>query len=189
MSDSLEITYIPTHELNPYPRNSRRHSEAKIDSMVERIKRMGWTTPIEVDEEYTILSGHCRTQAAKKLKLEMLPCVILTGKTDAEKAEHIIASNKIAEEVDWDYGNLKIELEYLQNLGVASYTGFDIGELDQLLNANVFRPSIEPRVDYSDINEKDIDKAESRVSNIDRKDDSYDVICPACMHEFQVQGR
>jgi ParB-like chromosome segregation protein Spo0J len=44
-----------------------------------------WTNPILIDESATILAGHCRLEAAKRLGMTEVPTITIAGLTDAEK--------------------------------------------------------------------------------------------------------
>ncbi len=56
-------------ELHPYKQNARKHSSNQIGKVAESISRFGFNNPILVDKENTIVAGHGRWEAAKKLKI------------------------------------------------------------------------------------------------------------------------
>ncbi len=43
------------------------------------MREWGWTNPILVDEQGTIIAGHGRVEAAKKLGLSEAPVMVATG--------------------------------------------------------------------------------------------------------------
>jgi ParB-like chromosome segregation protein Spo0J len=45
-------------KLVPYARNSRTHSDEQISQIAASIKEWGWTTPVLVDENGSIIAGH-----------------------------------------------------------------------------------------------------------------------------------
>src|SRR5215472_8723663 len=67
------IEHWPIERLIPYANNPRLHSEADVDSMAASILKWGWTNPALVDENGTLIAGHCRIGAAVKLKLTNIP--------------------------------------------------------------------------------------------------------------------
>ena len=54
-------------ELIPYARNARTHSDAQVAQIAASITEWGWTTPVLVDETGSIIAGHGRVMAARKL--------------------------------------------------------------------------------------------------------------------------
>ena len=80
-----EIKYIKTDELIPYALNSRTHSEEQISQISASIREFGFTNPILVDDEMTIIAGHGRLQAAKRLKMKEVPCIALGHLTETQK--------------------------------------------------------------------------------------------------------
>ena len=83
-----------------------------------------------MDENFTILSGHGRVEAAKAEGMKELPYVMLTGMTEAEKKAYILAVNRSALDAGWDEDLLAVEIEALQEQAFdLSLTGFDPDEL------------------------------------------------------------
>src|SRR5215469_8013383 len=60
------VVWHPVSELKIFPGNPRRHPEGQIAGLMKSIRRF-WTNPILVDETGTILAGHGRWEAAKRL--------------------------------------------------------------------------------------------------------------------------
>jgi hypothetical protein len=54
-------------ELKPDPRNSKLHPPKQLKQVMRSIEEFGWTNPILIDEEGSVLAGHLRLQAAKVL--------------------------------------------------------------------------------------------------------------------------
>lgn len=122
----MEIENIPTGELKAYEKNSRTHGKKQIDQVVASIKEFGFTNPLLVDEGNTLIAGHGRLLAAKKIGMEEVPCVRLSHLSEAQKKAYVIADNKIALNSGWDEDLLKSELDELDSLGFdVAVTGFD----------------------------------------------------------------
>jgi len=85
--------------LHLYAKNPKEHTDEDIDLIVRSIKRNGWGDPILVcPETNEILSGNGRYLAACKLGLDNVPVVYApAGLTDKQKADLVIASNKLVE--------------------------------------------------------------------------------------------
>lgn len=71
----------------------------RLAEMVDSIRTIGIGQPIIVrpfaDGKYEILNGHYRVAAAKELKLNTVPAVILEGLTDVEAKLHVSETNPI----------------------------------------------------------------------------------------------
>jgi len=123
------------NELIPYARNSRTHSDAQVAQIAASIKEWGWTTPILVDEEGTIIAGHGRTLAARKLGLAEVPVMVARGWSEAQKKAYVIADNQLAMNAGWDTELLAVELKELGELGFElDLIGFDDKALANFLN-------------------------------------------------------
>lgn len=92
----MEIVYKKINELKPYENNSRTHDESQIKQICESIKEYGWTNPVLIDEKGMIIAGHGRVEAGKKLDIKEVPCIVLSGLTEAQKKAYVIADNKMA---------------------------------------------------------------------------------------------
>ena len=50
----------PIERLMPYARNARTHSDAQVSQIASSIREWGWTNPVLVAEDGTIIAGHGR---------------------------------------------------------------------------------------------------------------------------------
>lgn len=131
----MQIKEVEITALIPYAKNSRTHDDAQVAQIAASIKEFGWTNPILVDGDKGIIAGHGRLMAARKLKMDKVPVIELSGMTDAQKKAYVIADNRLALNAGWDNAMLTIELQDLKDEGFdLSLTGFDDSELDALLN-------------------------------------------------------
>jgi ParB-like chromosome segregation protein Spo0J len=101
-------------ELKPNKRNSRKHPQKQIDQLCASILEFGFTIPILIDEECTVLAGHARLEAAKKIGLDVVPTITAAGWSEAQKKAYLIADNKLAENSEWDFVILTAQLEELE---------------------------------------------------------------------------
>lgn len=130
----LTVEYRDPAELKPYDRNARTHSSAQIEMIARSIKEYGFTNPILLAEDGTIIAGHGRLVAAKRLELLEVPTITLTGLSEAQRRALVLADNRIALDAGWDLDTLRLELADLQAGGFdLSLTGFSLEELDGLL--------------------------------------------------------
>lgn len=144
----MQIVYKKVNDLIPYINNSRTHSEEQVNQIVASINEFGFTNPLLIDEKDNIIAGHGRLLASKKLKMEEVPCIILSGLTEAQKKAYVIADNKMALNAGWDDELLKLELENLKELEFdLELTGFDVDELDDIFQGEEEQEVIEDDFD------------------------------------------
>ena len=131
----MEIIYKKVDELIPYINNARTHNNEQVDQICASINEYGFTNPILIDEKNSIIAGHGRLLAAKKLKMKEVPCIVLCGLTEAQKKAYIIADNKLALNAGWNDELLKVEFENLKELDFdLNLTGFSADEIEKTLN-------------------------------------------------------
>ena len=131
---NIKIVMRKVKDLIPYVNNSRTHSDDQVAQIAASIKEFGWTNPILVGEGNSIIAGHGRLMAARKLKMDEVPTIELDYLTEVQRKALIIADNKLALNADWDLGLLSLELEELQDLEFdLALTGFSEDELAKLL--------------------------------------------------------
>ena len=132
MTPKIETRLVA--DLIPYAANSRTHSDAQVAQIAASIKEFGWTNPILIDDDNTIIAGHGRLLAARKLGMEEVPAIILDHLTKAQQRALVIADNQLALNAGWDMDMLKAEIEdlNLDNFDI-NLLGFDEKFLDGLL--------------------------------------------------------
>jgi ParB-like chromosome segregation protein Spo0J len=91
MGDRPEIVYKDIKSIKPYERNPRKNDSA-VDSVAESIKQFGFKVPVVIDKDGTIVCGHTRYKAAKKLGIDEIPCIVADDLTE----EQITAYRHIA---------------------------------------------------------------------------------------------
>ena len=124
----------PLEQLVPYARNARTHSATQVDQIAASMREWGWTNPLLVDEAGTIIAGHGRVEAARKLGLVDAPVMVARGWSEAKKRAYIIADNKLALNAGWNDELLAAELSDLRDLAFdMDLVGFDAAELESLL--------------------------------------------------------
>ena len=128
-------------ELIPYANNSRTHSDEQVNQVASSIKEFGFTNPVLIDDQGGIIAGHGRVMAAKKLSLDVVPCIELVGLTQAQKKAYIIADNQLALNSGWDIDALRLEVETLKELDFnIDLLGFDVDVIDKLLDIDAEMP-------------------------------------------------
>ena len=133
-----KVEQWPIEKLVPYAKNSRTHSEEQVAQIAASIREWGFTTAVLVDEAGSIIAGHGRVMAARKLGMETLPVMVASGWTDAQKRAYVIADNKLALNAGWDNELLALELGELGDLGFdLELTGFTDDEIKAITPVEV----------------------------------------------------
>jgi DNA modification methylase len=123
-------------QLLPYARNARTHDDAQVAQIAASIKEFGFNNPILIADDQSIVAGHGRLAAARKLGLAEVPVVRLSHLSDTQRKAYILADNRLALNAGWDNDLLKLELQELEIEGVdLEMLGFSKEELDGLLNS------------------------------------------------------
>jgi DNA modification methylase len=112
--------------IKPYPRNAKKHSAKQVSQIANSIQQFGFNQPIVIDKNNIIIVGHGRYEAAKLLKMDDVPTVVVDLTEEKAKA-YRLADNKLNES-PWD---MNLVIEELKNLSIPTIelTGFDKGLL------------------------------------------------------------
>jgi len=130
----MNVEFLPVTALRPYAGNARTHSARQIRKIAKSIKAFGFNNPILTDDEYTVIAGHGRLEAAKQLKMATVPVVKLSHLSKEQVRAYVLADNKLALEAGWDKEVLSIELQGLVALDFeVELTGFETAEIDIVL--------------------------------------------------------
>lgn len=119
----MNIINMPINELLRYENNPRNNKDA-VKYVAESIKDFGFKVPIVVDRNKVIIAGDTRYQAAKKLKLKEVPCIIADDLTEEQVKAYRLADNKVSEFSTWDMDKLEAELADLLNVDMMAF-GFE----------------------------------------------------------------
>jgi len=138
MANHIEI--VPTAKLRSWSGNARTHSRKQVRQIADSIRRFGFTNPVLIDRDDTILAGHGRVAAAETLGMAQVPCLRIENLSPAEKRAYVLADNKLALNAGWDEELLAQELKALSEMDLdfdVSITGFSIPEIDNLVEGLV----------------------------------------------------
>jgi 16S rRNA G966 N2-methylase RsmD len=132
MQPVQQLESWPTDSLIEYARNARKNDHA-VDRVAAAIREFGFRVPILAKSDKTIVDGHLRLKAAKKLGLEEVPVLLCDDMTDIQVRAFRLSVNKVSEFADWDDEMLRVELDAL---GVDGFdlelTGFSLDEIANL---------------------------------------------------------
>jgi ParB-like chromosome segregation protein Spo0J len=168
MKHADKIELIEIEKLIPYARNSRTHSDEQVAQIAGSIREFGFTNPVLINKDGTIVAGHGRVMAARKLKMESVPCLRLGHLTESQVRAYVIADNKLALNAGWDEEMLRIELQSLKEEGAdMALTGFCEQEIETILGI-LEVSAAEPPEDFPEAGE----------------DISTDHQCPKCGYQW-----
>lgn len=129
---SLIFENWPIERLVFYARNPRKNDHA-VDKVAAAIREFGFRVPICAKSDGTIVDGHLRLKAAKKLGLAEVPVVLADDMTEAQIKAFRLSVNKMAELAEWDTELLRLEFLDLEGEGFdLELTGFDADEIAEL---------------------------------------------------------
>jgi len=119
-------------DLRPWENNPRVNEHA-VDAVGKSIEAFGFNVPILCDQDGTIIAGHTRWKAAKKLGLEKIPTIVLHLNAEQRKA-FSIADNKTAEIANWDFPKLREVFDDLRSEEINLHSlGFSDEDLRRIL--------------------------------------------------------
>lgn len=135
MLPSLEIEYLPLEKLIPYANNPKLHPPEQIAQIAASIKEFGFNDPVALDMDDTIIEGHGRVMAARKIGMEKVPVIRLGHLSSAQKTAYIIAHNKLTINSGFDLDLLKVEFSKLDemdyDLDLTGFSEIEIKSLDE----------------------------------------------------------
>ena len=110
----MKIVPMEVDKIIPYERNNKIHDETQVNRIANSIKEFWFTNPILLTKENIIINWHWRLEWAKKLWMEIVPCIIASNLTDEQVKKLRILDNKLNES-ERDLANLKTELDWLSD--------------------------------------------------------------------------
>ena len=159
----------PIDKLVEYARNPRKNDHA-VDRVAAAIREFGFRVPVVAKSDGTVVDGHLRLKAAKKLGLTEVPVVLADDMTDLQIKAFRLSVNKMAELAEWDDELLALELGELHAADFdMALLGFDAGELSAAMGLDSLPDQSEP---------------ESSSKEIDPDDYKMGCMCPKCGFEF-----
>lgn len=134
----LEFLTVQADRLKPASRQVRRRDATQGARMLASIEQFGICRPILIAPDYTIIEGHGILEAAMRLGLVEVPCIMIDH-LDAKAFRKLsITLNRLAETGDWDVDALRLEFKELTMLGEdLVVTGFEMAEIDGVLLEDV----------------------------------------------------
>jgi DNA modification methylase len=131
----MHIETWPISRLQPYADNPRKNDDA-VPRMVEALREFGFRIPLLVRGDGEVIDGHLRLKAALAMGLAEVPVITADDMTPEQIRALRLLINRSSSWADWDDELLLRELRALRACDFdLAFTGFDQGELDDLLMA------------------------------------------------------
>lgn len=130
----MQIELIEINLINEYENNVKIHTDEQIEQIIMSIQKYGNNDPIAIDENNTIIEGHGRFLALKRLGYTTIPVIKLGHLTDEQKREYILIHNKLTMNTGFDMERLEKELDEIEtDLSLYGFEQFEefFEELDE----------------------------------------------------------
>jgi len=139
MGSIKELQSVEIAKIKPYKNNAKIHGKNQLKKLQESISEFGFLTPCLIDQDFNLIAGHGRVEAAKALGMKEVPCVFVEELTEQQRRAYILADNKLSELAEWDLEILNQELAELSEAGMdITLVGFELNnEITQELNDGV----------------------------------------------------
>jgi hypothetical protein len=154
-----QLEHWPLSRLIEYARNPRKNDHA-VDMVAAAIHEFGFRVPVIARSDGTVVDGHLRLKAARKLGLETVPVLLADDLTDIQIKAFRLSVNKLAELAGWDEELLALELADLDAAGFdLELTGFNEEEIGHWLSEVLDNPADETNKQPADAGDDDIPPA------------------------------
>ena len=165
----MDIIQLKVSQIKPYEKNPRKTDRA-VDYVANSIRDFGFKVPILIDKNKVIVAGHVRYKAAKKLKMESVPCIVADDLTEEQVNAFRLIDNKTQELSTWDFSKLIAELDELTDQFNMQQLGFN--EQKEKKSGN-----------GSGEAEQNLDEGEE-LDLGDFEDEQFTCECPSCGFRF-----
>ncbi len=160
------VVVLDINEIKPYWRNPRRVTEDAVNAVAASITAFGYKQPIVVDDDNTIIIGHTRYAALRRLGVEKVPVKVAVGLSVTKAKELRVIDNRTSELTSWDFEALATELGELDSeLLSAFFPDVSVGGMEP---AGVDGPALPEGRSWEDV------------------DPLVPFVCPRCFHSFEL---
>ena len=118
-----KVQFIKISNLKPYKNNAKKHNEQQIEQIANSLKQFGFRQNLVIDKNNVIVVGHGRFEAAKKLGLDVVPCIKAEDLSDEQIKALRLADNKLNES-EWNFDLVDKELENIFDIDMSDF-GFE----------------------------------------------------------------
>jgi DNA modification methylase/uncharacterized protein YunC (DUF1805 family) len=137
---TIRVDYVDIGSIKPSTGKTRKSTERQVQSLVRSITRFGFVSPLIVDQDYCIVAGEVRLEAAKQLGYAAVPVIVLRHLDQIEIKALSIALNRIQDLGKWDGDQLRTVILEIQGHDIDfdfSAIGFETPEIDVILEPSI----------------------------------------------------
>lgn len=162
-------------KVHPYWRNPRSIPTEAVQAVKSSIEQYGYLQPIVVDETHTIIIGHTRYAALRKLGAEHIDVAVVDYLPASKVKELRVVDNRVGEYTSWNFDVLMSELDEL---------GATLTEADAILMRGLFP-------EMGDGTEQEEKERAAATETIEKGEEWRYVVpeveftCPTCFHEWE----
>lgn len=156
----------------PYWRNPRNLSNEAVEAVKTSIEEYGYNQPIVVDNDYTIIIGHTRYAAMRRMEQAEIDVVVADHLTPQQVKQLRVIDNRSGEYAFWDFDKLQEE----------------ISDSDSELLAELF-PEILSQLESENGQGPTIEWGEGDAGEnpyMTEVDPEVEFVCPSCFHEWET---
>jgi len=133
--ETLKLEYWPLARLRPYERGLRKYGKDVVERMMASIREYGFRVPVLARSDGEVVNGRLCLDAAAHLGMETVPVILTDDLTTEQVRAFRLLVNRSATWAAWDDEMVAVELGELRELDMdLALTGFDVAELDELLD-------------------------------------------------------
>jgi ParB-like chromosome segregation protein Spo0J len=164
------IERIELDRVVPYWRNPRNLSNEAVEAVKTSIEEYGYNQPIVVDKDYTIIIGHTRYAAMRRMEQAEVDVVVADHLTPQQVKQLRVVDNRAGEYAFWDFDKLQEE----------------VADMDSQLLADLF-PEILSHLQNDEAgNGPTVDWATEEEDPLAGVDPEVEFVCPKCFHEWET---
>jgi hypothetical protein len=132
--------------LKTFENNPRKHPEGQLTKLAASIEQFGFTMPVLVDEDGSIIAGEARVTAAKRLGIREVPVLVAHHWSAAQVRAYRLADNRLAVLATWDEEALSLELAAIVEFDEVpiEILGWETAEIDLILDCDRPTKSTDP---------------------------------------------
>jgi DNA modification methylase len=130
------VEHVPTDALKAYARELRHHPDKQVAQIAASLRAFGFLVPLVVGPDQSIVAGHGRWLAAKRLALPRVPVIRADHLSPERLRAFRLADNRLAENAGWNRQALALALSELTELVLdfeLELTGFETAEIDLIV--------------------------------------------------------
>ena len=118
----MQIERIRTDALRAYAGNAKEHPERQVEQIAQSIEEFGFNDPIAIwGPDNTVVEGHGRLAAAKRLGMEEVPVIRLDHLTDEQRRAYTLAHNQLTLNSGYDMDALRAELDAIDGIDMEQF--------------------------------------------------------------------